>query len=116
MGGRGGAPAVITLARAVRTCIACPSQWDAWDAAGNYYYLRYRHGHGSVRSYPSAEWTGPGVMVAEFAYGDHLDGSMDLGEFAEHAGLALAPGVAAEADGPMIAAWQQMDLEAGDGT
>ena len=28
------------LVRVVETCHACPSQWDAWDAACRYYYLR----------------------------------------------------------------------------
>ena len=47
----------VTLVRAVQTCVACPSQWDAWDADGNYYYLRYRSGHGSVRRYRTENWT-----------------------------------------------------------
>lgn len=41
---------MVTLTRWVNTCEACPSQWDAWDAEGNYYYIRYRHGWGNISS------------------------------------------------------------------
>ena len=104
----------ITLVRAVQTSIACPSQWDAWDADGNYYYLRYRHGCGEMRRYKSENWTDapwrenpddgqPGwairgntdyiATVALFDYGDPLDGVIDLADFAELAGIKLAPGI-----------------------
>lgn len=97
---------MIMIVRAVRTCIACPSQWDAWDEAGSYYYLRYRHGHGEVRQYLTPDWadaprhddgTGREVNsefirdVASFSCGDALDGSIELEEFAERAGLLLGP-------------------------
>lgn len=105
---------MITLVRAVRTSIACPSQWDAWDADGNYYYLKYRSGCGSVTQYKTENWVDadwiedpepgkPGSayrcnaefirFVASFQYGHPLDGSIDLPEFAEHAGLALADNI-----------------------
>ncbi|MFE2670717.1 hypothetical protein [Streptomyces mirabilis] len=48
------------IARTVRTCRSCPSQWDAWTEDGQYLYLRYRHGIGSVERQPSADpdtWT-----------------------------------------------------------
>jgi hypothetical protein len=38
----------IIIVRAEQTCHACPSQWDAWDVAGQYWYLRYRHGIGTM--------------------------------------------------------------------
>lgn len=41
---------MIVLTRVVQTCEACPSQWDAWDTDGTYYYLRFRHGHGRIES------------------------------------------------------------------
>lgn len=75
----------ITLTRAVQTCYACPSQWDAWDADENYYYLRYRWGVGTVER--------DHRVIAEFDTGDSLDGSIDLAEFARRAGLRLAKGV-----------------------
>ena len=34
---------MIKIKSIVRTCSACPSQWDMWDKDGNYYYVRYRH-------------------------------------------------------------------------
>ncbi|PNE37377.1 hypothetical protein AOB60_23965 [Streptomyces noursei] len=38
----------VSLARVVQTCGGCPSQWDAWTTKGQYPYLRYRHGEGTV--------------------------------------------------------------------
>lgn len=105
---------MITLVRVIQTAIAFPSQWDAWDADGNYYYLRYRHGYGEVRQYKSENWVDapwrddipvgtPGLVylanteyirtVSTFEYGDPLDGSIELAEFAEHAGIALSPDI-----------------------
>lgn len=103
---------MITIVKAVQTSMACPSQWDAWDAEGNYYYLRYRGGCGSVDQYATENWvdapwvdnpdeTQPGWIrranteyvrtVVEFQYGHPLDGSITLEEFAVQAGIALAP-------------------------
>jgi hypothetical protein len=31
------------IVKVVRTCSACPAQWDMWDSFGFYYYVRYRH-------------------------------------------------------------------------
>lgn len=82
----------IVLVRAVQTCMACPSQWDAWDATGRYYYLRYRHGHSTVDEFASANWHAWGDSlrrVAEFYYGDELDGVISLEDFAQAAGIRL---------------------------
>jgi hypothetical protein len=83
----------VTITRAVQTCSAAPSQWDAWDADGNYYYLRYRWGHGTVERCTSPDWykydDGQGDLIATFDYGDPLDGSIELEEFAALAGLRL---------------------------
>jgi hypothetical protein len=79
--------------------MACPSQWDAWDAEGNYYYLRYRGGYGSVARYETENWCEDIEHdqfieeVAVFEYGHPLDGSMTLEEFAVHAGIELAPSI-----------------------
>jgi hypothetical protein len=54
----------ITLARVVETCIACPSQWDAWTTDGQYLYLRYRGGRGTVDAYDA-----PGPCVVPSADG-----------------------------------------------
>lgn len=93
---------LITLVRAVQTCAACPSQWDAWDADGQYYYLRYRYGHGTVETAPSPKaYEDPAYdadLVAEFQHGHPLEGEIGLDEFARRAGLTLALDVAANAD------------------
>jgi len=72
---------MITITKAVQTCFACPSQWDAWDADGNYYYLRFRWGHGTV--------TDGTKQVAAFAGDDPYGGFIDLDEFCERAGITL---------------------------
>lgn len=79
---------IITITRAVQTCAACPSQWDAWDQDGRYLYLRFRHGHGTARR----EGTDRG-LVAEFSTGDSYDGVISLEDFAARAGFQLAEGV-----------------------
>lgn len=105
---------MITLVRAIQTCIACPSQWDAWDADGNYYYLRYRHGRGEMRQYKSSEWVGApwtdevdksaagwAVLanteyirtIGTFDTGDPWDGVMDLYDFAKHLNIGIAPDI-----------------------
>lgn len=88
---------MLTLSRIVQTCLACPSQWDAWDAEGNYYYLKYRYGHGQVRHYQTEDWVESALdqliaVVADFRHGHPLDGIISLEEFAERAGIAVAEG------------------------
>ncbi len=84
----------LTLARVVETCAAVPSQWNAWTVDGQYLYLRYRSGIGTVDAYgteDSEQWTRiPDGAVAYFDTGDRLDGEMTLPEFCQRAGLHLA--------------------------
>ncbi|MFF8406932.1 hypothetical protein ACF06P_35555 [Streptomyces sp. NPDC015684] len=84
----------LVLARAERTCEALPSQWNAWTVDGQYLYLRYRSGIGTVDAYDtedSEQWTQPpDGRVAMFDTGSYFDGEMDLPEFCERAGLQLA--------------------------
>jgi hypothetical protein len=102
---------MITLVRATRTSWACPSQWDAWDAEGNYYYLRFRHGCGSVTRYADENWVsgsyedavGSRTGIASFEHGDPLDGSIELDEFARLAGIELAPDIMITGFGDHIA-------------
>lgn len=77
----------IVLAKAVQTCFACPSQWDAWDTEGNKYYLRYRFGRGTM-----SQDLGDDVyeVVASWQSGDPLDGIIDLKDFAWMSGVKLA--------------------------
>jgi hypothetical protein len=79
----------IALKRVVQTCCACPSQWDAWDAEGRYYYLRYRSGIGTVTTDHDSSTDEP---VARFKHGSDLAGSIRLKDFLALAGLSLVPG------------------------
>lgn len=88
----------VRLVRTVQTSFACPSQWDAWDAEGNYYYLRYRHGYGQIRRYENENWyelhpphSECIEVIAEFEYGDPLDGDIELDDFARLAGIEIEP-------------------------
>ena len=73
------------IGRVVQTCFACPSQWDAWTVSGQYLYLRYRWGVGTVDDENGNE-------VARFSTGDAFGGVMDLDEFAARAGLLILDG------------------------
>lgn len=90
-----GAPAEpLTLVRAEQTCFGCPSQWDAWDAEGNQYYLRFRHGFGSIDLRGrmvdgEMEWLDRGDSIATFTFGDQWEGYITLPEFADKAGIRL---------------------------
>lgn len=86
----------IVIVKAIETSTACPSQWDAWDDQGRYWYLRYRYGHGTAKRITAGpDWPEtwqPGdepEEVLSFDYGHPLDGSISLEDFAEKAGLTL---------------------------
>ena len=80
----------VIITRAIQTCAACPSQWDAWDMDGHYWYLRYRHGRGTAERQPGPDvWTWHEAPALSFEHGDQLDGSMSLEEFCARAGLNL---------------------------
>lgn len=87
------------LTRVVHTCPACPSQWDAWNRAGEYFYLRYRFGRGTV------EAGGPrGPLVAQFQdVDDPYAGDIDLPEF-----LARCDGVTLAPDAVVTAEWDRI--------
>lgn len=84
------------IVRAVQTCCACPSQWDAWTDTGQYLYLRYRWGSGTAEARPSPDWTTWDIhqdaTVAESDTDNDLDGSITLAEFCLRAGLTIAEG------------------------
>lgn len=88
---------LLTIVRAIQTCAALPSQWDAWTASGQYLYLRYRHGRGTVDTYDNPDsdtWEDlPEGALARFGVGwqEHsYDGEIELAEFCAQAGLILA--------------------------
>jgi hypothetical protein len=83
---------VTTIVKAVQTCHACPSQWDAWTDTGQYLYLRFRYGYGSVESQPGPDvdtWSHQPTLVASFQDEDGWAGEISLEEFCERAGLTL---------------------------
>ncbi|MDJ0345690.1 hypothetical protein QMK19_34205 [Streptomyces sp. H10-C2] len=83
-----------TIVRTVETCRSVPSQWDAWTSTGQYLYLRYRFGIGTVDAYDSPdETTWPDHPLGTLArFGEsNWDGTIELEEFCERAGLVLAP-------------------------
>ena len=82
---------MIRIVKAVQTCWACPSQWDAWTDTGEQLYLRYRYGCGTVSRVLG---DGSRKLIVDFEFGDPMDGSIGLEEFCREAGLTLkAPGV-----------------------
>lgn len=86
----------ILLAKVVQTCWACPSQWDAWTPDGQYLYLRYRFGVGTVDAYANSDndtWTtAPKGRIATFESDDPYDGVISLDDFMAATGLELAVG------------------------
>lgn len=85
------APTLPVFTEVVQTCRACPSQWDAWDQDGQYYYLRYRYGRGIIEK--AADDSDQALMAAElvvnFQYGGRLEGEITLDEFLRQATQAL---------------------------
>ncbi len=85
-----------TIVKAVQTCWGFPSQWDAWTDTGQYLYLRYRHGCGTVEEFDDSDpktWPLKPPNI-EFVTSDDVDGGViTLSEFAKEAGLNLALGV-----------------------
>ena len=87
----------VILVKVHETCGACPSQWDAWDLDGNYWYLRYRHSRGTAERQPSPDtgtWSWERNQLPNISFeaqeGDS-DGVMDLETFCQRAGLNLHP-------------------------
>ena len=80
--------------RTEQTCHGCPSQWDAWDAEGNQYYLRFRWGVGTISLRArmvdgQLEFLEYGEEIASFTTGDTLAGVIGLEEFLARATAAL---------------------------
>ena len=86
----------VTLMRAVQTSMGCPSQWNAWDMNGQFYYLRYRRAHGTVhmfadedyRNWDMEEWQNP---LVRFGHGHPMDGVISFDKFCRLAKLTIAP-------------------------
>lgn len=100
----------VTLARVVRTCLASPSQWDAWTTEGQYLYFRYRHGEGTVEQHPSADtdtWDGEESRLWTLWEDGTDDGEITLPDFLALAGLRLAP----DAEVSVLSSWQGKEVK-----
>ncbi|MFJ8025526.1 hypothetical protein [Streptomyces sp. NPDC096311] len=95
----------VSIARVVQTCGACPSQWDAWTTRGQYLYLRYRHGEGTVEQHPSEDtdtWDGEESRLWT-SWDDGTNGDwIGLVDFLAMAGLRLTPNAKVCATSPKI--------------
>jgi hypothetical protein len=88
---------LLRIVRTVETCGGCPSQWDAWTDNGQYLFLRYRFGTGTVTTENDA--TGPArTIIARFQTGDPWDGMIALEDFCARAGLLLDLAAATDLD------------------
>jgi hypothetical protein len=82
----------LTIVKAVQTCRACPSQWDAWDTDGNYWYLRYRFSHGTAEQQPGPDFETWARKEPEIEFSTDrgpYDGTIELEEFCELASIRL---------------------------
>jgi len=77
------------IVKAIQTCYACPSAWDAWTDEGQYLYLRYRYSHGTATIYDNEISNESKGRIADFVVGEPLDGCITLEEFCIRAGLEL---------------------------
>lgn len=66
------------LSKIVQTCSACPSQWEGLLDDGQYFYARFRGGHGTFSVGTSVD-----QAVCEWSVGDWLNGSMYTEELFE---------------------------------
>jgi hypothetical protein len=74
----------IILVRSVQTCASVPLQWDCWDVSGNYWYLRFRHGRGTIgRTYD--------IEKAASFFRDDSDQDITLESMCAFLGVAWAP-------------------------
>lgn len=77
---------MLCLVRIEQITAAAPSQWWAWDADGNKYYLRYRFGKGTITQLVhGADLMYEDPVIRRFRHGDGMDSYITLDEFAAHA-------------------------------
>lgn len=77
--------AAIDVTSVVRTCYACPSQWEGETADGRYVYARYRWGYlcvGVGDSWDQAIQAGsrPYMAIVSKQLGDNMDGVLGYDE------------------------------------
>lgn len=96
----------IRIVRAVRTCLACPSQWVAYTDDEKPVHLRFRHGRGRVEvdfspddyvepyGFPSDE--GGDLTRLVFQGEEGMDGYITLEDFCRLANIEMAPNLKEE--------------------
>ena len=79
---------MITVAKVMKTCDACPSQWEGTTDAGKVVYVRYRWGYLSISigdtMTQAIRREGPENSVFEKEIGNGLDGFITYDELMEH--------------------------------
>ncbi len=73
----------------VRTCIACPSQWEAETDDGRTVYIRFRWGCLTIGIGSNIEEAVRARPIFRQQVSDGLDGLMEDEEMLQHAGLIL---------------------------
>jgi predicted metal-binding protein len=62
---------MIIIKKMIKTCHACPSQWDGWDGDNEYYYFRFRYGNLTVQDEA-------GTYVYSETISDSFDGTLSF--------------------------------------
>jgi hypothetical protein len=74
---------MLRLVRVEQITPAAPSQWWAWDADGNKYYLRYRFGKGAITLLVhGGDLMYEDPVIRRFRHGDGMDSYITIDEFA----------------------------------
>ncbi len=75
---REGSP--LTVTQIVKTCTACPAQWEGKTNTGDWIYVRYRHGTLAISLWPDSEGDGEWLEIFATDHGDRLGGWMEYEE------------------------------------
>ena len=70
----------VQITRIIQTGYGCPTQWDAVDAEGQRYYIRFRFGQLTVTAITAGE---NGTQVFHANHGDELDGVLGFPQLRE---------------------------------
>lgn len=75
-----------TIVKAIQTCYALPSAWDAWTDTGARLYLKYRYGKATVWRYSGGDFD---ELESSVTVGDRRDGLITLEDFCAATGFTL---------------------------
>lgn len=80
------------IAEIIKTCEACPSQWEGRLRDGCPFYIRYRWGYLAVHIGPPGSSVDDAIDAPEWfgaQIGPRLDGHISLDEVLHRSGLAM---------------------------